>query len=218
MKFIHARSALLLSLLLLFGGTGGAQAQAVPAPGRAQEPSQPQRQFQNTNYWQLGYAVNAPSQLLGLNTAFFGPALAGWGLYLDVKSTTENREDDPSFEPGLTPTEVEQQNPEHNILRFESEWRSVNGAVVRTLTEGLAVYAGAGYSQEQVFWQYFDPARVAGDFGFYWVENAEESGGRLNLLGGLIIRGGAGLTFHFGGESRPQGFTAGLSLALPFFR
>ena len=54
-----------------------------------------------------------------------------------------------------------------------------------------------------------------GRLGFYWVEDEKESGTRANLMGGVFFQLGESFAVQMGGETRPAGFTMGLTYLLP---
>jgi hypothetical protein len=164
----------------------------------------------------VGYAVNLPRQMFGLHGVVMSPGFGGWGLYADYKKTTGPIEDDPLFEPGIT---VEQAIAFNDFpLTEESEWESFNFAVVRIMSPALALYAGAGRSEETVYRRFFDETEARGTSGVYWAEDPRVSGTRLNVLGGAMFRAHQNFLFHFGVESAPTGATVGVTLLLPFFQ
>lgn len=194
--------AVLLAALLFLAG--GASAQTADSPPG----------FGDVNYWTVGYTVNAPSQLLGFSTSVIPVRFGGWGVYADLKLTADSPGDRSSFQPGLTATQVDAEIGDGRRA-VRSGWTTVNLAVVRPLTPDFVLYAGAGYSAETAYQQYFDPDRERTPSGLYWVEDRDRSGTRINLLGGALLRFGEWLAFQLGGESSPTGFSAGAALAIP---
>ncbi|HEX7049183.1 MAG TPA: hypothetical protein VF188_03140 [Longimicrobiales bacterium] len=189
-------------------------------PGRAawsQMPNAPGGDFQTSAYWAVGYAVNAPTQLMGFSTVIFSPGLAHWGVYADYKRTLDSPEDGDEYDGSVTPSQAIN---DFNDRRTDDEsvWTTVNVGIVRVLTGDLAVYAGAGYAREEAYEQYFDDQRDRGVFGYYWVKDDAGSGNRLNLLAGAWLRATPGVLFQFGAETAPRGFTVGAALVLPFLR
>lgn len=205
MKTRDWRGALFLSALAV----------AESAPAAAQVPLD--SDFTTTPHWVIGYAANIPDQLLGFSGLVLGPQLGGWGIYVDVKRTTDSPADRSDFEPSLTAEEVDNQ---FGDFRFsdQSAWTTVNVAAVRVLKETFAVYAGAGYSKETAYARYQDPTFTRGVAGFYWVEDDRESGNRINFIGGAWFRATSLLMLQLGGETAPAGFTMGAGLVLPIGR
>jgi hypothetical protein len=181
--------------------------------GDARQAPFPDPDLRTDTYWALGYATNAPRQLLGISTLFVGSGLRNWGVYVDTKATTDSPESEPGFSLVLTPDDAEAAG--HLLSKMESTWRSLNVALVRAVAPNLALYAGAGYSQERAFARYFDFGQEIGNLGYYWVHDEARSGGRLNLLAGAWFRITSHIFFQFGGEMAPGGFTAGVAYAFP---
>lgn len=160
----------------------------------------------------IGFAANAPRQVTGISLLVFGRPLPGWGFYVDAKRTPEAPQDRGNFEPTLSVEDPVVQNDLR--LGDTSVWRSVNLGVTRRLSGTFLVYAGAGYSQQNAYAEYFDDSEQRGDSGVYWLEDSLESGDRLNLMVGGWMRLTGRLLFQFGGEMKPPGFTVGLFYAL----
>ncbi|UCC84105.1 MAG: hypothetical protein JSW46_04015 [Gemmatimonadota bacterium] len=199
------RSLFGMFVLLLFGGTAA-------TPVEAQD-----LDFEIVPHWAVGYVVNAPTQLVGFGGVTFGPHLAGWGVYVDAKFTLDSPKGESNFDPSLTPEEVE------NLwgdLVFEerSIWTTVNIALVRVVSDGVALYAGGGYSHEDAYIRYFDETGERGEFGWYWVKDDNASGDRVNLMVGAWLRLLPRMMVQFGGETNPPGATVGLTIVLPFGR
>jgi hypothetical protein len=172
--------------------------------------------FQSETYWAVGYATNAPQQLMGFSTLLFGPRLKGWGIYADVKKGLSTPEDEKGYSSTLTPAEA--RGFEDLLIKERSAWRSANVAAVRVLSPALAVYLGGGYSRESAYQRYLDAGQERGYLGYYWVADAARSGGHLNLLAGAWFRATSRILFQFGGEMAPGGFTAGAAYVFPIRR
>jgi hypothetical protein len=107
----------------------------------------------------------------------FGPHLRDWGVYVDAKFTFGSPEGESNFDPSLTPEDAEGFG---DIVADEkSVWTTVTVAVMRVVSGEATLYAGAGYSREDAYVQYFDESRERGEFGFYWVKDDKESGDRI---------------------------------------
>lgn len=164
----------------------------------------------------FGYVVNLPRQMLGFNAYVMSPALRYWGFFADYKKTTDSRRDDFTYDPDLTVEDAEGFN---DLLRkTESEWQSVNAGVIRIVSPALALYAGAGWSKEEVLRRYFDSSLTRGVQGIYWVDDAGASGTRVNVMGGAWFRILPNFLVQFGVEAAPRGATVGVSYVIPFSR
>ena len=160
----------------------------------------------------VGYVANMPDQLLGFSAMTVGERWGGWGLYLDYKQSLDSPGDDPTFRPGVTPQEA--LNTGNDEFGQESQWTGFNVAVVRTISDELAVYAGAGWADQTVYREFLDPD---GDplTPFFWVEDEAVSGTEVNVLGGFYFRLMQNVLFQFGSQTAPGGVTAGISLGVP---
>jgi hypothetical protein len=184
---------------------------AQAAPARAQQASAPLPRVG------VGFVANAPHQLLGVSVHAVSPFLGGLGIYVDAKIGIDSPRDEPGFDPDLTAEEVEDLYPDQ-LFTERSDWRSVNVALIRPVLPELMVYAGAGYSDESHYHQYEDVSGQRGDLGLYWVENPEESGSKVNLMGGAMFGISQNLFIQFGVETKPRGVTVGASYSLPLSR
>ncbi len=169
--------------------------------------------FQNSTYFSVGYVANAPRQMIGAGVIFMTPKLLGGGGF---SVTFKMSHDDPSreqgFEQGVTREQAEEV---FGDFRFRDRNRWIGGTVAftRPVGEELALYLGAGYSQETQYAQYEDLTRERGLFGLYWIQDGEPRD-RVNLVGGLLMRMGPRIIFVMGVETAPRGVTAGVQLAL----
>lgn len=151
----------------------------------------------------VGYAANAPQQLLGVGMAAIFPGLGGWGLYLDAKVTA----DSPGREtvlPAADPLDVR--------LRNEDAWTSTNAAVVRGFTRDFAAYVGGGVSWRTTYHRFADQSGERGDLGRYWVEEEDQPEAMGNLIVGAFLGLGRRLAIQAGWEAAPSGFTVGAHL------
>lgn len=162
-------------------------------------------------HWWIGYAANAPQQLVGLGTVVLMPGLGGWGLYADVKLTSNSPARE-SFRSDLTPADAEAFGDASFGQR--SAWTNVNAAVVKALGPEFALYAGAGLGTRTMYQQYTDDTRTRSETGEYWVEDDAESGTFANGLAGAFFRLSNRFVFQFGAEAAPAGFTAGMHIIL----
>jgi hypothetical protein len=172
--------------------------------------------FESDPYWAIGYVVAAPVQFVGFSGLTFGPHLRDWGVYVDAKFTFGSPEGESNFDPSLTPEDAEGFG---DIVADEkSVWTTVTVAVMRVVSGEATLYAGAGYSREDAYVQYFDESRERGEFGFYWVKDDKESGDRINLMAGAFVRATSQVLFQFGGQTAPVGALVGVAIVLPFGR
>lgn len=174
--------------------------------------------LRNSSRVGVGYVANIPNTFLGfsaigMTTKLFG----GAGLYADFKTTTTDHRSDPDYLPGVTIEDAELGFADL-LYTEESEWLSIDVALVYAVTNDLAIYGGGGYTRERHFRQYFDDSVPAerGEFGFYWIDDPEGSGNRVNVLGGVLFRLTKYALFQLGGEMQPPGVSVGVVLTLPF--
>jgi hypothetical protein len=180
--------------------------------GAAPASGQPVVDFSHASNWFVGYVANAPQQLLGFGTGLMVPGLRGFGVYTDVKITTDSRARERGFIATLTPDEA--LALEDIPFRDDSAWATVNLAVVRGITEELAVYLGGGAAWRTIYSQFFDETGERGELGHYWVKDEDRSQVHANILAGAFFRMGNRLVFQFGAETAPAGFSAGMHLLL----
>lgn len=166
----------------------------------------------------VGFVANAPHEFLGVSVHAVSPRiLGGLGIYVDAKIGNDSPRDEAGFDPDLTAAEVEDLYPDE-LFTEQSDWRSVNVALIRPVLPELMVYLGAGYSDESRYNEYFDPTATRGDLGFYWVEDPESSGGQVNVLGGAMFGVSQNVFIQFGVETKPRGVTVGASYSIPLRR
>lgn len=192
------------SISLLLPGAG-LQAQAA----RREGPN-----LRTTSYLGLGYVASVPITPLGFSLLVVSPKVfRGAGVYGDVKLTTSSAGSDPYYLPGVSVADAE---ITYGDLLYEqrSDWLTIDLAMVYAITGEFAVYAGAGYSREKHFRQYFDDTQSRGDLGFYWISDPAESGTRVNVLGGALVRLRHFLYFQMGVESAPRAVNLGLTVTV----
>lgn len=177
---------------------------ATPAAGQATV------DFRNDSNLLVGYVVNAPSQLLGLGVGAMIPVFGGLGLYADAKLTLDSPARDALL--SLTPREAEDLGDV--FFARESAWTTLNLAVLKGISPELAVYVGGGPSWQTMYAQYVDDTGERGDRGRYWVEEEGQPVLHANVLGGALFRLGRRISFQFGAERAPGGFTAGVHVLL----
>jgi hypothetical protein len=163
----------------------------------------------------LGYVVSIPNTFIGFSTMLLTPkVLGGAGLYADVKFSHSSPKDDEFYVEGESVESAEAYGD--FFLKGESEWLSVNLALVYAVTRELGLYAGGGYGRKRRYREYYDTTLNRGFEGFYWVYDEADSGNRVNALGGLLIRAATNFVIQIGGETRPAGATVGAMFTLPF--
>lgn len=156
----------------------------------------------------IGYVVNGPEQFAGGSIHALWDLAGGLGLYVDAKRGLGSLVDDRTFTTDFDFRAARDEFGDDLVLE-DSEWTSVNVALMRPITAELIGYAGAGHSRERAYGEFFNQAEERGVGGFYWVENHEGSGTRLNLLGGVFFQIGTRVSVHLGVESAPAGLTVG---------
>jgi hypothetical protein len=185
------------------------------APGLQAQQGPLYPDLRNATFFGVGYVVNVPNTYVGFSAlAFSHRVLAGAGLYADVKFSTSSPGDSPYLIPGVTAQEAEVLWADALGIA-ESTYLSVNLALVYAITPELGLYAGAGYTNEEHYREYYDNAMERGNLGFYWVADPEDTGSRVNLLGGALFRLHKNLLLAMGLEAQPRGAMIGLTLAIP---
>jgi len=202
------RPSNLLNRVLLLGLFLASVSLSVSTPVGGQELDRP--------HFGIGYVINGPNQMLGFGGYVVLPVLGGLGLYVDGKADIDNPSKDRAFDSSITAAEVEQ-DPRYagsHFLKFETSWRrSYNVALVRPVSPFLMVYGGGGFSQGERYTLYDVPQ---GDVGrALWVRDPRGDEDGVNMMVGVIIRMLPSISSQLGIETRPRGFTAGLSLRLP---
>lgn len=161
-----------------------------------------------------GYVVDAPKMMTGGGLFGITPFLGGLGLYVDLKVGGSSPRGKSNFDPTITAQQVDNQRGDL-FYTSKSVWQSFNVALVRPVTNELMLYAGGGWATRSDYSEYFDPNKVRGDLGFYWVEKPSTSTGQANVMAGMLVRFGANLNTMFGFETAPKGFTVGVFLTFP---
>lgn len=161
----------------------------------------------------FGWVANVPTSYLGFSVMGLSPILGGAGLYADFKLTTGSPGNAADFLGNITPEEAELTFGDR-LFSEESDWVTVDLALVYAITPELAVYGGAGYSDEKHYREYFDESETRGEFGFYWVADPGNTGTRVNLLGGALMRVNRFAAFQAGGQTQPRGVNVGVILTL----
>jgi hypothetical protein len=171
--------------------------------------------LRNSSLLGVGYVASIPGTFLGfsalaLTTSLFG----GAGLYADVKFSPTDLANDPYFLDGVTVDEAEITYGDF-LAEERSNWLSVSVAAVYAVAPEFGLFAGAGYTRERHYRQYFDDSQTRGEFGFYWIADPDASGNRVNALGGAFFRLSRYVLLQFGGQTQPRGVLAGVTLTLP---
>ena len=173
------------------------------------------RDLHNTTYLGIGYVGNVPNAFLGFSAMMTTPRmLGGAGIYADVKMTTSTRSKDPFFMAAVTPSQALLQYGDE-LFQDESTYLTTDLALVLAITPEFALYGGAGYTHQSHYQYFYDDSEVRGDFGWYWVKDPEQTGGKVNFLGGGLFRLGSRLLFQGGVESKPLGANIGFVLTVP---
>ena len=188
--------------LLLPGAALQAQRRGVPG-------------LRNAPHFGIGYVGNIPDAIAGGAVLLTTPKLLrGAGLYADVKFTPTSPAGTEEYDPTITVDQAANQFADLLFLE-ESAWVAVDLALVYAVTGELGVYAGAGYSKERHYRQYYDESQNRGLLGFYWIPDPAESGNRVNFLGGVLLRAGRHVIFQAGLEAQPRGADVGVMITLP---
>jgi hypothetical protein len=193
-------------VVLLAGATGTS----------AQEARTAMEGFRDLPRLGIGYVVNAPNVFTGVALYGVSDIFGGLGLYVDAKFNLDKIEDESDFFPDLSVADVELAGGQ-DLRNDDFGWWSVNAALMRPISSELMLYAGAGYTHEDVYLRYNDPLDVLqlNTQGWYWIRDDAASGGHINLLAGAFFRMGNRVALQFGLESQPAGATVGFSYSFP---
>lgn len=161
----------------------------------------------------VGWVANVPTSYLGFSAMAFTPILGGAGLYADVKLTTGSPSNGPGFLDDVTPEQAEFTFADR-LFGDESDWVTIDLALVYAITPEFALYGGGGYSDQKQYLEYFDESETRGEFGFYWIADPANTGTRVNLLGGMMMRVNRFAAFQAGGQTQPRGVNVGVILTL----
>jgi len=171
--------------------------------------------MRNSSRVGVGYAVNIPNTFVGFTALGMTPKLfGGAGVYADVKFTPSSTGSDPYYRGDISVQQAETTFGDQ-FFREQSDWLSINFALVYALGRELAVYGGAGYTRERRYRMYFDDSKTRGELGFYWISDSGASGNRVNLLGGAFFQIGQSVMLQMGVEAQPTGATIGV-MFVPF--
>lgn len=165
----------------------------------------------------IGYVANMPNQFAGVSAHYISNFMGGLGVYVDAKFDVESPEDEEGFEPGLTAAQVEDERGDQ-LFHEDGSWRSFNVALMKAIAPQFVIYAGAGLADGKHYGQYIDTEGELGIEGFYWVRDEENSGSEINVLGGAFFQLTRNVAFQVGAESKPGGFTLGVSYLVPLRR
>lgn len=163
----------------------------------------------------VGFAVNHPSEFMGISFIYINKKAAKVGCYVDLKCNY-------GFGPSIG--EYSDISPyEAVVIRkdiyFGKDhlWATANVGATFAVTSYFAIYMGVGITCHIIFLGYFDRSYSLSDDGVYWVEKSKEVG--INFLGGLIFNGSKiyhindyTCFFQIGLESHPSGVTLGLGI------
>ncbi len=183
-----------------------------PSAVEGQVPTDTPYDLRTEGYVGMGYLANVPNVGTGLSAfQLFG---GGWGWFVDVKHSLDDRADSEIFKADMTLEEAEFLG--HPRFADESEYTSVNVGAMRAFHPEIAVYVGAGYTSRTAFQGFRDPTGELGDEGgHYFVEDDVETRQGVNAVGGIVMQAGRNLFIRLGGELFPAGANAGVYLALP---
>lgn len=197
--FAPGRRAALLALLL-------------PATALSAQGGRPRTGLRMSPHIGIGYVASVPTTPFGFSAFYITPRwLRGAGLYADVKFTTGSPGKSPYYLPGVTVQQAEV-NFGDEPYDQQSDWMTLDAALAYAVTGEFVLYGGAGYSKETHYREFFDASQSRGNFGFYWVSDPAESGTRVNVLGGALLRFSPFLMFQLGVQSAPQSVNAGITV------
>jgi hypothetical protein len=171
--------------------------------------------LRNSSHLGVGYAASIPEAFVGFTALVLSPkVLGGAGLYADVKFTSSSPRRESYFDSTISVSQAQNLYGDF-LVEEKSTWMIVDLALAYTVTPELALYAGAGYSNEHHYQEYFDDSQTRGLGGFYWIPDPAGSGNRINWLGGALLRVEQYVLFQAGIEAKPRGATVGVMFTLP---
>lgn len=142
---------------------------------------------------------------------------ARWGWFAEVKIPHDSKRRSPDFQGDLTLARVLDEfepNARIPVGRYQ-EWHILNLALVRALSAESAIYLGGGMARKSVLQEFGDNSDPPlSRTGFYFVEDADESGWDPNLVAGVILRGGERVGFATGFETITQTITLGILIVI----
>jgi opacity protein-like surface antigen len=152
----------------------------------------------------FGFTTNIPNQWLGFCLFYAEPGQVG--LYLDLKTGVPVT---PGGDDLYEHISVSQAESWGDPLRDKKNtWLSMNVGATFPVASRLAIYAGAGYSNNSKVRNYYDPLQILGTNGSYWVKDGDTN--YLNGIGGVLIILGPSWGLQVGGEAKPRGVTSGI--------
>ncbi len=163
----------------------------------------------------LGYVMSVPNAFVGFSALGISPSiLGGAGLYADVKFSHDSPGREEEFRGNIDWRDSEFTFGDQ-LFEERSAWVMVDLALAYAVTRELVLYAGGGYAREWHYRNYFDDSLNRGIEGFYWVLEEEESGKRVNIIAGMLIRAAPHFLIQVGADGRPRGAAVGIMLTLP---
>lgn len=163
----------------------------------------------------LGFAANAPRQMLGGTFSASTDALGGLGLLLDARFDADDRADEPGFESTLDADQVPSRVGGAVAGGWDESWTGISASLLRRVTPDLSLYAGAGVSWARAYRQFAEPSRAFGVFGTFWVRDPGVDRTELNVVAGALLRAHRNFSFRAGFETAPRGMTVGGLVLFP---
>ena len=163
----------------------------------------------------VGYVLSVPNTYVGFSLLGIAPKiLGGLGLYADVKFSHDSPEGGAEFRDDI---EVEDSEFTYGDQLFErrSTWLMADLALAYAVSDELALYFGGGYARKKHYCNYFDNSLTRGFEGFYWILDDEDSGDRVNIIGGMLIRAAPHFVVQTGFDGSPRGVSVGVMFTLP---
>jgi hypothetical protein len=170
-----------------------------PAPARSQE-----------NHFALAFVSNINEAPIGAGLYWVRSGKVSVGAYADVKFSRTQISRLDSYHGNVTLKDAEVIYGDAQIGEAKSILMANVGLTHKT-SDGVAVYAGVGYTWESSYKQFYDPYEILGDSGQYYVEDPGASNNRLNINGGMLITAGHWAAL-IGYDTSPGSLNLGLGI------
>jgi hypothetical protein len=158
----------------------------------------------------LGILGTIPHHSYGLFYVHTGTN--GRGVYIDAKLTLPEIQNEDNYYDMISIGMA--QDLGDLLVDFDSNWITVDVALVGRAGRHMLFYAGLGISWEKRFREYFDPMKFRGWDGHYWIDDENRRATHLNLMGGMMTGMLGDVRLLLGAETKPLQVDLGLALKL----
>lgn len=194
--------------LLLFTAAPAMEARAQSLPS-----------FRASNTTGVGYSGLFPAAIMGVGAwQLFGST--GLGVFTDVKLTVPRITSDESYcPPSVAECSIDWVRAERTRtvpVRDKTDWLIINAGAVYALTPEFAIMVGAGRARRHEYRLYdeYEEIEPLTRQLSYFVPTRSEPEWETQLAGGLLIRAGRFVAFHFGYETVPKAVRAGIYIVM----